>query len=356
MRLRSIALLLSLAACDKTTTSPAPDAAPDVAAPDVAAPDVADAALDAPLPPCGTGTPLALSQCVDGARYQSDLESAAVPRTPGSAAWMRVQDLCASRRAALGFTVERHAYATGVNVVGVRTGTADPTHQVLIGAHYDHIANCAGADDNATGVAGALEAARVLSQRDYPRTLVVGCWDEEERGLIGSLAYARRARSRGDVIDAYFNYEMIGYVDHTPGSQRLPAGVGLVFPAAAREWEATERRGDFLAAIGNASATTALDSLERYADRIGLPFIPLNVSAELMSSPLIGDLRRSDHASFWDSGYPGIMLTDTSEFRYDRYHCRAGPDVVANLDRAFSSRVIAATVAAAAESLGLPSQ
>ena len=72
-----------------------------------------------------------------------------------------------------------------------------------------------------------------------------------------------------------------------------------------------------------------------------------------MSSPLIGDLRRSDHASFWDNGFPGIMLTDSSEFRYDRYHCRRGPDVTANLDHGFASRVVAITVAAAAESLGL---
>ena len=329
------------------------DAATDADAATPADVSVTDASADAPLPPCGDGAPLALARCVDGARYQTDLESIARERTPASAHWMEVQDLCASRLASLGFTVERHAYATGVNVVGVRMGTTEPQRRVLLGAHYDHIRGCAGADDNASGVAGALEAARVLSQRSYPRTLVVACWDEEERGLIGSRAYAVRARTQGDVIDAYFNFEMIGYVDHAPNSQRLPTGINLVFPAAAREWEATERRGDFLAAIGNARAADALVALERYADRTGLPFIPLEVSADLMSSSLIGDLRRSDHASFWDNGFPGIMLTDTSEFRYDRYHCTRGPDVVANLDRTFSSQVVAVTVAAAAESLGL---
>jgi Zn-dependent M28 family amino/carboxypeptidase len=277
-----------------------------------------------------------------------------MPRVPASAHWQVVQDLCASRLTALGFAVERHAYGTGVNVVGVREGDAEPARRVLVGAHYDHIAGCAGADDNASGVAGALEAARVLSRRRFPRTLVVACWDEEERGLIGSRAYATRARSRAERIDAYFNFEMIGYVDRTPGSQRLPPGTALVFPAAAREYEANQRRGDFVAAIGNARAAEAMASLERSADRLGLPFIPLNLSEELMSSPLVADLRRSDHASFWDTGFPGVMLTDTSEFRYDRYHCRAGPDVTTGLDRTFSASVVAATVAAAAESLGLP--
>lgn len=356
-------IALSLCAC-KLSNSTVQDAAvdrPKTAPTDVTAP--ADAPVDAPadvvaptdvpLPPCGDGTPLGLARCVEGARYQADLEAIAQPREPASAHWMTVQDLCARRLTELGFTVERHAYGSGVNVVGVREGSAEPARRVVVGAHYDHIRNCAGADDNASGVAGALEVARVLARRSYPRTLVVALWDEEERGLVGSRAYAMRARSRAETIDAYFNFEMIGYVDRSPGSQRLPTGFGLIFAAAAREWEANERRGDFLAAIADPRSSGAMGALEHYADRLGLPFIPLNLSESLLASPLVADLRRSDHASFWESGFPGVMLTDTSEFRYDRYHCRAGPDVVANLDQTFAAQVVSATVGAAAESLGL---
>ncbi len=353
MRTRAILGMLALVGCERSATPPlsAADVRVDVAAVDatVDASDVPDGAL----PACGEGAPLALARCVDGARYQADLEAVAMERAPGNAHWQAVQDLCASRLTSLGFTVERHAYGTGVNVVGVREGAAEPARRVLIGAHYDHIRGCAGADDNATGVAGALEAARVLAVRRYPRTLVVACWDEEERGLLGSRAYARRAQAQGEVVDAYFNFEMIGYVDRAPNSQRLPPGVNLVFPAAAREWEERERRGDFVAAIGNERAAAAMEALERAADRLEFPYIPLRLSAQLMSSPLVGDLRRSDHASFWDNGFPGIMLTDSSEFRYDRYHCTNGPDLASNLDRTFASNVVAITVAAAAESLGL---
>jgi hypothetical protein len=359
-----LTIALSFCACERSDSTPydasvdRPKSAPtDVTKPADAPGDVpADVASapDVPLPPCGDGTPLGLARCVDGARYQADLETVAQPREPASAHWMSVQDLCATRLTELGFTVERHSYGTGVNVVGVRVGTAEPARRVVVGAHYDHIRNCAGADDNASGVAGALEVARVLARRSYPRTLVVALWDEEERGLIGSRAYAMRARSRAETIDAYFNFEMIGYVDRAPGSQRLPTGFGLIFAAAAREWEANAQRGDFLAAIADPRSSGAMGALEHYADRIGLPFIPLNLSDALLASPLVADLRRSDHASFWESGFPGVMLTDTSEFRYDRYHCRAGPDVVANLDRTFATQVVSATVAAAAESLGLP--
>lgn len=306
-----------------------------------------------PLPSCGTASPLELSQCVEPARYQTDLEAIAMPREPSSTHWQAVQDLCAARLEELGFTVERHAYATGVNVVGVRAGTSEPSREVLVAAHYDHIPGCAGADDNATGVAGALEVARVLSMASFPRTLVVACWDEEERGLVGSEAYAARAAGRGESIEAYFNFEMIGFTDPTPGAQRLPTGFESLFRDEAREVEANMYRGDFIAVIGDPASSATVGVLETYADRLGLPFVPLVVPESLLGSPLVGDLRRSDHASFWDEGYPAMMITDTSEFRYAAYHCTTGEDVSSNLDRTFSSLVASMTVAAAAETLGL---
>jgi hypothetical protein len=312
-----------------------------------------DVAGDAPLPACSNASPLALTQCVEETRYQTDLVDIAMERVPASAQWQRVQDLCATRLASLGFEVERQAYGTGVNVIGVRMGTTDPEHRVVLGAHYDHIAGCAGADDNATGVAGLLEAARVLSTASYPRTLVVACWDEEEAGLLGSLAYAGRARTRREQIDMNFTFEMIGYTSHAPGSQSIPTGFDLLFPEGAAEVAANESRGDFVAVVGDPASNPSVAMLEHYADWMRLPFVPLVVPMSLLSSPLIGDLRRSDHASFWATRVPAVMITDTSNFRYANYHCFEGEDVVANLDQHFASQIVAMTVGAAAETLGL---
>ncbi len=351
-------LLFSLALASCGTTSTAAGLGAD-AGTDGGSSSGAEAGVDAgagdagPLPACGSGTPLALSQCVEQARYEADLETVALERPPESAHWQAVQDLCATRLEGLGFVVERQSYGTGVNVIGVRAGTSEPDRQVLVAAHYDHIAGCAGADDNASGVAGALEAARVLVGASYPRTLVVACWDQEELGLVGSRAYATRARANGDAIDAYFNFEMIGYTDSAPDSQRLPVGFSLLFRAAAAEDTANRHRGDFVAVIGDPASSPAMASLEAAADRIGLKFIALPLPASLLTSAATADLRRSDHAAFWEKSYPGMMITDTSEFRYDRYHCTNGPDVPANLDARFASQVVRMTVAAAAESLGL---
>jgi hypothetical protein len=305
-----------------------------------------------PLTGCAASS-AALAACTDGAAYQADLELIAQERTPGSAHWQAVQDLCAERFAALGLEVERHDYGGGVNVVGVLSGRTKPAEQVLITAHYDHIAGCPGADDNGSGVAGVLEAARLLSQGRYQRSLVFACWDQEETGLVGARAWVSRAVERGEQVTTVFNFEMIGFLDDTPGAQSFPSGLDLLFPDAYAQAEANEFRGDFLAIIGDEDSDDAMEAMATHAATVGLPVLTLELTNEQTTSAFLGDLRRSDHAPFWDAGYPAMMLTDTSEFRYAAYHCRDGDDVVENLDQDFARRNIATTVGAAADVAGL---
>jgi Zn-dependent M28 family amino/carboxypeptidase len=257
----------------------------------------------------------------------------------------------------LGFDVERHGFddvvnPSGVNVVGTRRGTSVPQEVVMVGAHYDHVTDCPGADDNASGVAGALEIARVLAQRDYPRTLVVAFWDQEESGHIGSNAYVERAILEGEQILIYYNLEMIGYATSEPQTQELPAGFGLLFPEAESAVQSRDGRGDFIALVADESAADEVELLASASRAIGLPAIDVIVPATLKSSEALADLRRSDHAGFWDQDYPAIMLTDTSNFRYPNYHCWGGADTVDQLDAGFATKVVQAVTSAAAQSLG----
>ncbi len=299
-----------------------------------------------------TASSIELAACTDGQAYQDDLAFIAQERTPGSDHWQAVQDLCAQRFAQLGLEVELNDYGSGVNVIGRQLGETAPDEQILITAHYDHITGCDGADDNASGVAGVLESARLLSQVRFERSLVYACWDEEERGLIGSEHWAEEAAARGDIVITVFNYEMIGFLDDTPGAQSFPTGLDLLFPEAYEQAEENEFRGDFLAVVGDEASHDAIEAMEDHAEIVGLPLLTLELTSEQTTSAWLSDLQRSDHASFWYEGYPAMMLTDTSEFRYSAYHCSDGDDVVENLDQDFARRNIATTTGAAADIAG----
>ncbi len=298
---------------------------------------------------CGDSDPSPVDQ-VDRDRYQADLTQIAGPRNPGVPHWQEVQDLCATRFESLGFEVERQAYATGVNVIGVRTGTKLPAERVVVSAHYDSVANCDGADDNGSGLAGTLEVARVLSQQPHDRTLVVACWDEEERGLIGSSAYVARAKAAGDSIVLALVFEMIGYRDTAPMSQRSDRQLEAVFPEAGDQIKANEYRGDFALVVNDETATAAVADMRAVAADVDLPIVNLSLLAPLKIA--LVPLRRSDHAPFWDADYPAVFITDTADYRNPHYHCLNGTsDALADIDWEFAIANVKVVVGAAAAAL-----
>ncbi len=303
---------------------------------------------------CSSETPAALMECVERPRYEQDLGFVADLRVPGSTHWQAVQDLCADRLSELGYEVELQDYGSGVNVLGVKPGTSNADERVIVGAHYDHIPNCTGADDNATGVAAVLEVARVLAEVPTPRTLVITCWDEEELGLVGSEAQAQIALDAGEVITAAFSYDMVGYVDASEGAQDVPGGFDLAFPDLYSELEENGFRGDFLFWVSDEAMAPIAAELEGFAAMIALPTLGASLEDAVKNSPIVADLRRSDHASFWEVDVPAMMLNDTGEFRYASYHCGDGnDDSLDRLDNAFAVKVTQASTAAVAVALGL---
>lgn len=338
----------------KTLDSKTETAAP---VPDTAAPP-ADAAKTEVVPEVvpevvESFTPADLAALVDQDLYYDDLVFISEPRPPGSEHWQAVQDLCKERFEQLGFETSLHDYGSGVNVIGVKPGVDLPGEDVLISAHYDHIFNCPGADDNGTGVAGVLESARVLSMADYSRTLVVACWDEEELGMVGSYAYALEAKAQADDIVVAYVYEMIGYKSDEPGSQEIPMGFEYIFPEQIAELEENEFKGDFLAIVSDDWAHEPAELIASFGKDSGLPAFVLELTQGQKNNAMFHDLRRSDHSAFWAADYPAMMLTDTANFRNTHYHCKDGPDVVSDLDHEFAAKIISATVYSAAETLGI---
>jgi Zn-dependent M28 family amino/carboxypeptidase len=287
---------------------------------------------------------------VDAASFARDLALIARPRPPGSAHWRRVQDLCATRLEQLGYRVARVSYGSGVNVIGTRAGGEQPDDVVLVSAHYDSTRGCAGADDNATGVAATLELARMFAGTRARRTLTVACWDEEERGLVGSSAYAEALEDPG-ALDLVVVLEMIGYATREPGTQAVPPGLGDLFPDAVRQIEANQSRGDFLAVIHDQRARGAAEAFAANGAGRDLPVVRLEVPDRLKSAFAARDLQRSDHAPFWRRDVPAMMLTDTANFRNPRYHCAQGADSAESIDAAFAVKVVEAAAATVADAL-----
>jgi Zn-dependent M28 family amino/carboxypeptidase len=313
--------------------------------------DVQKAGPSAPSASCDAVCGSSIAAAVSRDRWTADLATVAQPRPPASPGWQAAQDLCATRLSAAGFNVERHAYGSGINVVGVLASGA-PGPRVVVSAHYDHIEGCQGADDNASGIAGVLEAARVLGAARVAGTLVVACWDEEERGLIGSRAYAEREKSRGNTIDAAFVMDMIGYKSSVPGSQKVPAGFDTLFPSEGADLAAKGYVGDFVAVIHDSGAHPEAETFAAQAALSGVPAVSLEIPNAILGSAAVADFRRSDHASFWSAGTPALMVTDTAEQRNPHYHCTGAPDAPSDLDAEFATRVVRAQVGAIAVVLG----
>lgn len=273
--------------------------------------EVQQVAALGPLPPGPT---------VERDRLMADVGALAFDRfdEPGR---KRARALLAHRLTSLGYAPELQSFPTGINIVGTRPSAPDAVEPriVLVGAHVDTVEGSPGANDNASGLAVALEMAR-LFQAPTRHALRIVLFDQEEQGLAGSVAFARSpARTEG--LRAAIVLEMLGATCRTPGCQRFPPGLPMPAPSTT---------GDFLAAVAN-DADPALLPLFVRAARPGLP--PVFGLPVLDAGAAMPDTRRSDHAPFWDRGLPAIMLTDTADLRSDRYHQTT--DTLAGIDADF---------------------
>jgi len=189
-------------------------------------------------------------------------------------------------------------------------GSQTPDEIVIVGGHYDSVVGCVGANDNGTGTAGVLALARSLAKTSPARTLRFVAFVNEEpphfRGPeMGSRVYAKRCRERNENIVAMLSLETIGYFSDQEGSQKYPPPLGFFYPS----------QGNFIAFVGNVGSRSLVRRCVRlFRERAAFPSEGAAVPGFL---PGVG---WSDHESFWENGYDGVMVTDTAPFRYPHYH------------------------------------
>ncbi|MBM3838509.1 MAG: M28 family peptidase [Verrucomicrobia bacterium] len=207
----------------------------------------------------------------------------------------------------LGFEVQGK---TCLNLEAEMRGRTRAGEIVVVGAHYDTVLGCPGANDNGSGVAAVLALARSFSTNPPARTLRFMAFVNEEpphfqTATMGSRVYAKHCRVRNDNVVAMLSLETIGYYTDAASSQKYPFPVGLFYPSS----------GNFIAFVGDTSSASLVRECVALF-RGGAKF-PSEGAALVSWLPGIG---WSDHWAFWQEGYPALMVTDTAPFRYPHYH------------------------------------
>jgi len=180
--------------------------------------------------------------------------------------------------------------------------------RIVVAAHYDALAHSPGADDNASGVAALIEIAHFLK-----KTPELNCdvelvfYDLEENGLLGSWYHARKLKSQNVDVAAMLCLDMVGYYSDADNTQRYPVrGMSLLYGT----------KGNFLAMIGRSEDVQLLSNAKKTFEES----VPLRIGAMPMSRGMELFLSFSDHAPFWQEGYPALLFTDTADFRNRHYH------------------------------------
>jgi len=232
------------------------------------------------------------------------------------------------------------------NIIGMLSGKEENKETIIICAHYDAVSGSLGADDNASGVAGVMEAARILSKYNFKRTIKFICFDLEELGFLGSKLYVFGGGIQPmDSVIAAVNYDMIGFYSSTPNSQYIPEGFDYLFPNAYKKVSENEFRGDFVLTTAN-STSSALNntfsmSSSKYVPELSI--VPLNIPGNGFN---IGTLAESDHAMFWAADYPSILVGDGANTRNPHYH--SPTDEMHLLNYEFMANIVKATIATVA--------
>jgi Zn-dependent M28 family amino/carboxypeptidase len=222
------------------------------------------------------------------------------------------------------------------NVVADISSGPQPSHRYLLGAHYDSVSGTVGADDNASAIAVQLETARgvkaLFDREDLDLAVTFVSFALEEPPVygtryMGSRVYAKKAREKQEKIDGMICLEMVGYACYKPGCQNYPFPLGFFgYP----------KEGNYIGIVGNFKSGDFTQALfKAFQKNPQLPVIKLRIP---FNGRILPAVRLSDHASFWDQGFKGVMITDTAFFRNPHYH--RSSDTMEKLDYRFMAELV----------------
>ncbi len=209
-------------------------------------------------------------------------------------------------------TEEQPYSVDGMSVRNIRAFFGpDTDERIVVGAHYDVAGPYPGADDNASGVAGLIELARLLTDVDLPMRVELVSYPLEEPPYffsrkMGSYIHAKSLKDRNVSVRAMIALEMIGYFSDEEGSQSYPLFLLRPFYPSV---------GNYIAVVGKLFQKGLVRTIrETMKEATPLPVESINAPR------LVPGIALSDHLNYWRNGFPAVMITDTAMYRNPNYH------------------------------------
>ncbi len=233
-----------------------------------------------------------------------------------------------------------HEDVKGRNIIGVSNGS-DTGSIFVVGAHFDTVKESPGADDNGSGLIAMLEIARIVSKYSFEKSIHFVAFDLEEKGHLGSIAYVKNALKDSASIHGMINFDMIGYFSEQPNSQVFPQGMDQLFPEVFNTVSTNKFRGDFVVSAANERSQRLSLLFDSCAH---LPYCNIKTASLVLpgNGEIAPDLRRSDHAAFWDAGIEGLYLGDGANTRNPHYHSATDLPTMVSLNKV--AAIVRATI------------
>ena len=281
---------------------------------------------------------------VDPSRLEAHVRKLSVELAPRDESHIenldRVAAYIKSEFGQAGASVSEQPYRTQGKLYRNVIGQFGPESEerIVIGAHYDTAGPLPGADDNASGIAGLIELARLLGRQQPPLRVELVAFTLEEPPYfrttgMGSSVHAESLRKQNIRVRAMLSLEMIGYFSDSPNSQHFPVSVLSGFYPST---------GNFIGVVGRLSEGLLVRRMKATMRNASpLPVYSINAPT------FVPGVDFSDQLSYWEAGYSAVMITDTAFFRNPNYH--TAHDTVEKLDYHRMAMVVEGVYAAVAE-------
>lgn len=246
-----------------------------------------------------------------------------------------------------------------VDVLAIQRGTSDPERVIIMSAHIDSRnsdpldakGDAPGANDDASGTAAVIEAARILSQSKFPATIVYAVLSGEEQGLLGGKLLAETAKVKGWRVEAVLNNDIVG--NSTGSSGAKDDGTVRVFSEGTKATETPEQADK--RRYNGGEVDSPARNLSRFIAALQVPGLRVE---QVWRTDRYS--RGGDQVPMLQAGFPAVRLTERQE-HYDRQHQnvrtesgRSYGDVISGVDFAYLAKVTQLNVKALAALAGAP--